>query len=76
MQPVAWLQPVRWNWHGRLAVATLALTVAGFAVLGLSRLVVGVDTARLLAAPLLFGGFLAAVATFCVALVRSVRHFV
>lgn len=57
------------TWLPRLGLATFALTVAGFAVLGLSRLVVPVETARSLAAPLLFGGFVAAVATFGLAVV-------
>lgn len=55
---------MRTAWLTRLGVATFGLVVAGFLVTGLSRLVVSTDTARALGAPLLFAGFLAAVATF------------
>lgn len=60
------------NWILRLAATTAILVVAGFAVTGLSRLVVTTPTARRLGAPLLFAGFLTAVATFALALWRAV----
>lgn len=50
-----------------LGIAAIVLAAAGFAVTGLSRLVVADRTAASLGAPLLFVGFAAAVLAFVLA---------
>jgi len=55
----------------QLGIATLLAVAAGFTASGLSRLVVSTDTALLLGAPLLLGGFLLAIGTFGLAVLAK-----
>lgn len=52
----------------RLAGLAVALAIGSFLVLGTTRLLVGVETARLLAAPLFAGGFVVASVVFVLSL--------
>lgn len=51
----------------KLVALAAALVVAGFLTMGFTRLAVGYDLARALAAPLFLSGFAIAVALFVVA---------
>ncbi|WP_460918394.1 hypothetical protein [Salinarchaeum chitinilyticum] len=55
----------------QLGIGAFVVAAAGFAVSGLSRLVVSTDTAILLGAPLLLGGFFLAVAAFVLAVLAK-----
>ena len=62
------------RWLVRLGAVAFVLAVAGFATVGLSQLVVAERTATVLGAPLLVGGFLAAVGAFVIAVLLAVRR--
>lgn len=60
-------RPVQRTHLVRLGIGSLLIAAAGFAVSGLSRLVVSTDTALALGAPLLLIGFFLAIVTFVLA---------
>lgn len=56
----------------KLGAGAVTLAVGSFLVLGTTRLIVGVETARLLSAPLFAGGFLLAGVVFVLSMLVTV----